>query len=358
MPYSWENRLKISIFGRSHEKEIGVELSGIPARERIDYVALQAFMRRRAPGYSEYTTARREPDIPVITSGIAGGVTDGGTIRIVIENRDAVSADYKELSDCPRPGHADYTAWVKYGGREDMRGGGAFSGRMTAPLCAAGGVCLQILKRRNINISAHILRIGDISDTPYDPMRGATEACGEFPCVSPEAVGLMKSSILAAAAEGDSLGAVIECAADGVPAGLGGPLFEGLEGRIASLAFAIPAVKGIEFGAGFDAARLRGSENNDPFVICGGCVATATNNAGGILGGISDGMPLVFRAAIKPTPSIAKAQRSVSLRDMTERELKIGGRHDPCIAPRAVPVVEAAAAIALLDALLEDEYER
>ncbi len=347
MPYSWENRLKISIFGRSHEKEIGVELSGIPARERIDYAALQAFMRRRAPGYSEYTTARCEPDIPVITSGIAGGVTDGGTIRIVIENRDAVSADYKELLDCPRPGHADYTAWVKYGGREDMRGGGAVSGRMTAPLCAAGGVCLQILKRRNINISAHILRIGDISDTPYDPMRGATEACGEFPCVSPEAAGLMKSCILAAAAEGDSLGAVIECAADGVPAG-----------RIASLAFAIPAVKGIEFGVGFDAARLRGSENNDPFVICGGRVATASNNAGGILGGISDGMPLVFRAAIKPTPSIAKAQRSISLRDMTERELKIGGRHDPCIAPRAVPVVEAAASIALLDALLEDEYER
>ena len=233
MPYSWENRLKISIFGRSHEKEIGAELSGIPAGERIDYAALQAFMRRRAPGYSEYTTARREPDIPVITSGITNGATDGETIRIVIENRDAVSADYKELLDCPRPGHADYTAWVKYGGREDMRGGGAFSGRMTAPLCAAGGVCLQILKRRNINISAHILLIGDISDTPYDPMRGVAEVCGEFPCVSPEAAEHMKRSILAAAAEGDSLGAVIECAADGVPAGLGGPLFEGLEGRIA-----------------------------------------------------------------------------------------------------------------------------
>ena len=332
MPYSWENRLKISIFGRSHEKEIGAELSGIPAGERIDYAALHAFMRRRAPGYSEYTTARREPDIPVITSGITNGATDGGTIRIVIENRDAVSADYKELLDCPRPGHADYTAWVKYGGKEDMRGGGAFSGRMTAPLCAAGGVCLQILKRRNINISAHILRIGEIFDTPYDPMYGAAEACGGFPCVSPEAAEHMKRSILAAAAEGDSLGAVIECAADGVPAGLGGPLFEGLEGRIA--------------------------ENNDPFVIRGGRVATASNNAGGILGGISDGMPLIFRAAIKPTPSIAKAQRSVSLRDMTERELKIGGRHDPCIAPRAVPVVEAAAAIALLDALLEDEHER
>lgn len=355
MPYSWENRLKISIFGRSHEKEIGVELDGIPAGERIDYAGLQAFMRRRAPGYNEYTTARREPDIPIITSGITDGVTDGGTMRIIIENKNAVSADYKELSDCPRPGHADYTAWIKYGGREDMRGGGAFSGRMTAPLCAAGGVCMQILNRRDINISAHILRIGEIFDTPYDPMYGAAEACGGFPCVSSEAAELMKRSILQAAADGDSLGAVIECAANGVPAGLGGPLFEGLEGRIASLVFAIPAVKGVEFGVGFNAAGLHGSENNDPFVIRGGHVATASNNAGGILGGISDGMPLIFRAAIKPTPSIAKAQRSVSLRNMTERELMIGGRHDPCIAPRAVPVVEAAAAIALLDAILEDE---
>ena len=358
MPYSWENRLKISIFGRSHEKEIGVELSGIPARELIDYAALQAFMRRRAPGYSEYTTARCEPDIPVITSGIAGGVTDGGTIRIVIENRDAVSADYKELSDCPRPGHADYTAWVKYGGREDMRGGGAFSGRMTAPLCAAGGVCLQILRRRGVKISAHILKIGNIYDKPYDLMLGAADCCPDFPCVSPDAAQKMQSAIRATAASGDSLGAVIECAANGVPTGLGGALFDGLEGRIASIVFAVPAVKGIEFGAGFGVSELRGSENNDAYIIKDGRISLATNNAGGILGGISDGMPLVFRAAIKPTPSIAKAQRSVSLRDMTERELKIGGRHDPCIAPRAVPVVEAAAAIALLDALLEDEYER
>lgn len=357
MPYSWQNRLKISIFGRSHEKEIGVELSGIPAGESIDLAELRAFLRRRAPGQSEYVTARCEADEPIFSSGLSDGVTDGGTICAVIENKDVKSQDYVNLIDCPRPGHADYTAWLKYGGREDMRGGGAFSGRMTAPLCVAGGICLQILRRRGIKISAHILKIGDIYDKPYDPMLGAAECCPDFPCVSPDAAQEMQSAIRAAAASGDSLGAVIECAASGVPTGLGGALFDGLEGRIASIVFAVPAVKGIEFGAGFGVSELRGSENNDAYIIKDGRISLATNNAGGILGGISDGMPLIFRAAVKPTPSIAKTQRSVSLSEMTERELSVSGRHDPCIAPRAVPVIEAAAAIALLDAVLEDSDE-
>ena len=187
MPYSWQNRLKISIFGRSHEKEIGVELSGIPAGESIDLAELRAFLRRRAPGQSEYATARCEADEPIFSSGLSDGVTDGGRIRAVIENKDVKSQDYVNLIDCPRPGHADYTAWLKYGGREDMRGGGAFSGRMTAPLCIAGGICLQILRRRGVKISAHILKIGDIYDTPYDPMLGAAECCPDFPCVSPDA---------------------------------------------------------------------------------------------------------------------------------------------------------------------------
>lgn len=357
MPYSWQNRLKISIFGRSHEKEIGVELSGIPAGESIDLAELRAFLRRRAPGQSEYVTARCEADEPIFSSGLSDGVTDGGMIRAVIENKDVKSQDYVNLIDCPRPGHADYTAWLKYGGREDMRGGGAFSGRMTAPLCIAGGICLQILRRRGVKISAHILKIGDIYDTPYDPMLGAAECCLDFPCVSPDAAQKMQSAIRTAAASGDSLGAVIECAASGVPAGLGGALFDGLEGRIASIVFAVPAVKGIEFGAGFGVSALRGSENNDAYIIKDGRVSLETNNAGGILGGISDGMPLIFRAAVKPTPSIAKTQRSVSLSETTERELSVSGRHDPCIAPRAVPVIEAAAAIALLDAVLEDSDE-
>lgn len=357
MPYSWQNRLKISIFGRSHEKEIGVELSGIPAGESIDLAELRAFLRRRAPGQSEYVTARCEADEPIFSSGLSDGVTDGGRIRAVIENKDVKSQDYVNLIDCPRPGHADYTAWLKYGGREDMRGGGAFSGRMTAPLCVAGGICLQILRRRGVKISAHILKIGDIYDTPYDPMLGAADCCPDFPCVSPDAAQKMQSAIRTAAASGDSLGAVIECAANGVPTGLGGALFDGLEGRIASIVFAVPAVKGIEFGAGFGVSELRGSENNDAYIIKDGRISLATNNAGGILGGISDGMPLIFRAAVKPTPSIAKKQRSVSLSEMTERELSVSGRHDPCIAPRAVPVIEAAAAIALLDAVLEDSDE-
>lgn len=357
MLYSWQNRLKISIFGRSHEKEIGVELSGIPAGESIDLAELRAFLRRRAPGQSEYATARCEADEPIFSSGLSDGVTDGGMIRAVIENKDVKSQDYVNLIDCPRPGHADYTAWLKYGGREDMCGGGAFSGRMTAPLCVAGGICLQILRRRGVKISAHILKIGDIYDKPYDPMLGAAECRPDFPCVSPDAAQKMQSAIRTAAASGDSLGAVIECAASGVPTGLGGALFDGLEGRIASIVFAVPAVKGIEFGAGFGVSALRGSENNDAYIIKDGRISLATNNAGGILGGISDGMPLIFRAAVKPTPSIAKTQRSVSLSEMTERELSVSGRHDPCIAPRAVPVIEAAAAIALLDAVLEDSDE-
>lgn len=358
MPYSWENRLKISIFGRSHEKKIGVELDGIPAGEHIDIAELQQLLDRRAPGRNEYSTQRREPDRPIFSSGISGGMTDGGTIRAVIENKNAVSADYEAFADCPRPGHADYTAWLKYGGHEDMRGGGAFSGRMTAPLCAAGGICLQILKRRGVDISAHILRLGGICDISYDPMAGGAACCGDFPCISSKAAEEMKQAIKRASEDGDSLGGVIECAVTGLPGGLGGALFEGLEGRIASLVFAIPAVKGIEFGAGFTSADMRGSENNDAYIIQNGGVALTSNNAGGILGGISDGMPLIFRAAIKPTPSIAKAQKSVSLKDMTEREIRITGRHDPCIAPRAVPVIEAAAAIALLDAMLEENDER
>ena len=357
MPYSWQNCLKISIFGRSHEKEIGMELAGIPAGENVDIEELQNFLSRRAPGQNEYTTQRRETDEPFFSSGIINGMTDGGTIRAVIENKDIKSSDYVNLIDRPRPGHADYTVWIKYGGREDMRGGGSFSGRMTAPLCVAGGICLQILRRRGVNVAAHILQIGDISDLPYDPMHGAVPNTQGFPCVSSAAALCMRGAIHDAAESGDSLGAIIECAADGLPAGIGGPLFEGLEGRIASIVFAIPAVKGIEFGAGFGVSKMRGSENNDPYIIKNGCVSLASNNAGGILGGISDGMPLIFRAAVKPTPSIARTQKSVSLHGMTECELEISGRHDPCIAPRAVPVIEAAAAIALLDAMLEDSDE-
>ena len=249
----------------------------------------------------------------------------------------------------PRPGHADYTAWVKYGGHADFAGGGAFSGRLTAPLCIAGGICIQLLKKRGIEVISRIAAIGTVEDPA--PLTAST-ADKPFPVVDDAAGEAMRAAIAAAKADGDSIGGVVECAVLGLPAGLGGPLFDGMEGQIASIVFGIPAVKGIEFGIGFEAARLRGSENNDPFTVENGQVRTATNHCGGILGGITDGMPLTFRAAFKPTPSIAKEQQSVNLTTLTPEALRIVGRHDPCIVPRAVPCIEAAAAIAVYDALL------
>jgi len=249
----------------------------------------------------------------------------------------------------PRPGHADYTAGVKYGGHADFAGGGAFSGRLTAPLCIAGGICLQLLKKQGIEVISRIASIGSVEDVT--PLTVST-ADKPFPVVD-DAVGeTMRAEIAAAKAEGDSVGGIVECAVLGLPVGLGGPLFDGMEGRISSIVFGIPAVKGIEFGIGFGAARLRGSENNDPFVVENGTVRTTTNHCGGILGGITNGMPLTFRAAFKPTPSIAKEQQSVNLNTLTPEILRVRGRHDPCIVPRAVPCIEAAAAIAVYDALL------
>ena len=349
--------LNITIFGQSHAPAIGVVVEGLPAGETIDLDRLNAFLQRRAPGKSPLATARKEADAPKILGGLLDGVTCGAPLAAVIENRDMRSKDYEHLKDVPRPGHADFAAQMKYGGAQDVRGGGAFSGRMTAPLCIAGGVALQMLERRGVKICAHIRSIGAISDRPLDPMGEPPKIFEElnrstFPVLDPEAGERMQREILSAKADGDSLGGVVECLVSGLPAGLGGPLFDGLEGKISLALFAIPAVKGVEFGAGFGCAGLRGSENNDPFVLKDGQVRTKTNRAGGILGGISTGMPLIFRAAFKPTPSIAKEQDSVSLSRMEPEKLTIRGRHDPCIVPRAVPVVEAAAALVLLDELL------
>ncbi len=350
MNYIGEN-LRLEIFGASHAPELGMTLVGFPAGETIDEASLAAFLRRRAPGQNAWSSPRREEDVPVFLSGVRSGMSDGGAITATIRNADARPGDYAALSSSPRPGHADYTAWVKTGAIP--AGGGAFSGRMTAALCAAGGICLQFLERRGIRFLSRIAEIGGIAD---EGELTAASRPGAFPTLSEARGEAMKAAIAAAREEGDSLGGVVECAVFGLPAGLGGPLFEGLEGRIAALLYAIPAVKGVEFGSGFAAARLRGSENNDPFVLRGGHVETETNHCGGLLGGITDGMPLVFRAAFKPTPSIAKPQKSVDLETMTETTLRVPGRHDPCLAPRAVPCAEAAAAIALCDALLT--YER
>lgn len=350
--------LRISVFGQSHGKAIGVVMDGLPAGEAIDLDALNAFLARRKPGKGPLSTARKEADAPVFLSGLEDGVTCGFPLCAVIENGDQHSSDYDELRDKPRPGHADYTAWVKWGGAADMRGGGHFSGRLTAPLCIAGGIAKQLLARRGIYIGAHLSSVGAESDAPF-PLCPARElfdsvAHKSFPVLDDEAGSRMQAAILEAKKEGDSLGGVIECAAIGFPAGLGAPMFDGLENRLASALFGIPAAKGLEFGAGFAAARSRGSWNNDPFTVEDGRIVTTSNHAGGILGGITTGMPVTFRLAIKPTPSISRPQRTVSLSGMEDTELVVRGRHDPCIAHRAVPVVEAVTAAVLLDILLEN----
>jgi chorismate synthase len=284
-------------------------------------------------------------------------VLDGTTLRAVIRNTNTRSQDYGNLIDVPRPSHADYTAQVKYGGTLNMAGGGPFSGRMTAPLCILGGICLQLLARRGITIGAQIVRIGNVTAPGYDPVRVTADeltAAGraEFPAAS-SAQAAMQAEIASARSASDSVGGVVECAALGLPVGLGGPMSDGLESRISAIVFGIPAVRGVEFGAGFAAAAMRGSEHNDPFCIENGQVRTQTNRHGGVLGGISSGMPLMFRTAFKPTPSIGIEQQSVSLSQKAPAPLTIVGRHDPCIVPRAVPVVEAACAIAITDAMLE-----
>ena len=330
MSNTYGNRFRFTIFGQSHGPAIGVTMEGLPAGIKIDLEQLQQFLNRRAPG-QKGTTPRKEADRPEFVSGLSGGVTCGAPVTAIIRNENTRSGDYDELRYVPRPGHADYTAFVKYGEARDHAGGGQFSGRLTAPLCIAGGICIQLLDAMGISVSAKLVRVGGETD--------------------PEK---FLDRIEAARAEGDSVGGVIECTVTGCPAGLGGPMFDGMENRIARAVFGIPGVKGLEFGSGFAGADKQGSENNDPFCIEEGAVRTRTNNAGGILGGLCSGMPIVFRAAFKPTPSIAKPQQSVDLRTMTETTLSVRGRHDPCIALRAVPCVEAAAAAAVYDAILEE----
>lgn len=352
--------LKISVFGQSHGKAIGVNIDGLPAGEAIDFDQLRAFLDRRKPGTSALSTARREADLPVFLSGVENGVTCGAPLCAIIENSDQHSSDYQDLADCPRPSHADYTAHVKWDGHADLRGGGHFSGRLTAPLCIVGGIAKQILARRGIFVGAHLSSVGTVEDTsfPLHPTKDLFEAVAAkpFPVLDDAAGEKMQALILDARAHQDSVGGVVECAAIGLPAGLGAPMFDGVENRLAAALFGIPAVKGVEFGLGFGSARLHGSENNDAFSVVNGEIITETNRCGGILGGITNGMPVTLRVAIKPTPSIGQAQRSVSLSAGENAELTIRGRHDPCIAHRAVPVVEAVTAAVLLDLLLEGNH--
>lgn len=355
MSSSYGENLRIHIFGESHGPAVGVTVEGIPAGEAVDLAELQRFLDRRAPGRNAWSTPRKEADVPEFLSGLREGKTCGTPLTAILKSANTRSGDYDALRDVPRPGHADYTAWVKYGESRDSRGGGHFSGRLTAPLCVAGGICLQLLAREGITIISRVAAIGGVRDEGELTASTAEKA---FPTVSDSAGEAMRFAIAAARAEGDSLGGVIECAVLGLPAGLGDPMFDGMENRIAAAVFGVPAVKGIEFGAGFAAAGLRGSENNDAFSVENGRIITESNHCGGILGGITDGMPLTFRAAVKPTPSIARPQQSVDLNTGEIVPLTVTGRHDPCIVPRAVPCLEAAAAIAVYDALLARRKEQ
>lgn len=372
MSSMYGNSVRVSVFGQSHSEAIGVVVDGLPAGEPIDLERLAAFAARRAPGGKAWATARSEADLPRVLSGLnEAGRTCGAPVAIEVANSDARSRDYGEIARKPRPGHADLPAQARWHGEQDVRGGGHFSGRLTAPIVLAGGLCLQILERRGIRVGAHAAAVAGIEDAPFDPVALCAEdlaAPGRkaFPVVDDEAGAAMQAAIAGARAARDSVGGVVECAAIGMPAGVGSPMFDGLENRIARAAFGIPAVKGVEFGAGFGAAGMYGSRNNDPYAIDGGPepvlgagrAVAATNNAGGILGGISTGMPVVFRCAFKPTPSIARPQRTVDFASGEAAELSIVGRHDPCVVPRAVPVVEAACALALADALADDGYLR
>ena len=355
MSSSYGENLRVHIFGESHGPAVGVTVEGSPAGEAVDLAELQRFLDRRAPGRNAWSTPRKEADVPEFLSGLREGKTCGTPLTAILKSANTRSGDYDALRDVPRPGHADYTAWVKYGESRDSRGGGHFSGRLTAPLCVAGGICLQLLAREGITIISRVAAIGGVRDEGELTASTAEKA---FPTVSDSAGEAMRFAIAAARAEGDSLGGVIECAVLGLPAGLGDPMFDGMENRIAAAVFGVPAVKGIEFGAGFTAAGLRGSENNDAFSVENGRIITESNHCGGILGGITDGMPLTFRAAVKPTPSIARPQQSVDLNTGEIVPLTVTGRHDPCIVPRAVPCLEAAAAIAVYDALLARRKEQ
>lgn len=349
MSSSFNGNIRFTIFGQSHSPAIGVTVEGLPAGFEPDMSELARFMQRRAPGRSEFSTPRCEADAPEFISGLFDGRLCGTPLTAIIKNTNTRSGDYSELKYKPRPGHADFTAGERYNNSQDYTGGGHFSGRLTAPLCIIGGLCLQLLRAEGISVVTRIAELGGIADEGEI----CVTADKPFPVVNDECGEKMKAAILSAKEKGNSVGGVIECAVSGCPAGIGDPVFGGMENRISSLVFGIPAIKGIEFGAGFGAAKMLGSENNDPFVVENGRIITKTNNCGGILGGITTGMPIVFRAVVKPTPSIALEQDTVDLRTMENTKLTVHGRHDPCIVPRAVPCIEAAAAIAVYDALLE-----
>lgn len=351
------DKIKLSIFGESHGEAIGCVIDGLPAGIKIDMNAVYKDMQRRAPGKDKTATPRLEKDIPHILSGMLDNVTTGAPLAMVIENTNTKSGDYSNLMTVPRPGHSDYPAYVKYGGNNDIRGGGHFSGRLTAPLVFAGSVAKQILSQKGVTIGAHIKQIGSVCDAVSDLNKTDkslldTLSSSTFSLIDETKEQAMRDEIEKARLSLDSVGGIIECFAVGLPVGLGGNMFDTVEGKLASILFGVPAIKGVEFGIGFGFADKRASEVNDQYEIKNGRVATLSNNNGGVLGGMTDGAPLSVSVAIKPTPSIAKKQKSVNLLTMENAELEIHGRHDPCIVVRAVPVIECAVALGLLDLMM------
>lgn len=367
MSNTYGNNIKLAIFGGSHDPEIGMTLTGFPRGVRLPEESLLAFMARRAPGQGAWSTTRKEPDLPVFTSGVdvetdGNGrhiyISNGEPMRAVIVNQNQHSGDYGSLSDTPRPSHADYPARVKFGDGVDLRGGGKYSGRLTAPMCIAGAFCLAYLAEKNIHIGAHVSAVGSVSDKAFDRISLTREALSApannpFPVIDPAAGEEMRGEIECARMAADSVGGAVECAVIGLPVGVGDHPFEGMEGRLAAILYSIPAVKAVAFGDGFDFVRGYGSTHNDTYCMGeDGAIRTASNHCGGVVGGMSTGMPVIFSVAFKPTPSIGSEQASVSLSKRENVTMVIKGRHDPCIVPRAVPVVEAAAAIAITDMLL------
>ena len=360
MTATFGEKIKMTIFGESHGLAIGCVIDGLPPGTAIDLEAVKAEMQRRAPGKSKLATARQEKDAFIIQSGFFEGKTTGTPMCVLVPNGDQHSGDYSKLQNVMRPGHADYSGRVKYKGFNDYRGGGHFSGRLTAPLVFVGAVAKQILAQRGIYVGAHIASIAEVQDKMFNPLGESKETLAElaqkgFPVLDDAKGGEMQQHILAAKQSCDSVGGVIECMAINVPAGVGEPFFDSLESRLAHALFSVPAVKGVEFGKGFALAQLPGSEANDQLYFDGGVVKAYTNNNGGITGGITNGMPVCFKAVLKPTPSIAKVQKTVDLAKCENTELVITGRHDPCVVQRAVPVIEAVAAWVILDMLLVGE---
>lgn len=353
----WGNKLKVSIFGESHGVGIGITIDGLPSGFEINMNEILKEMARRAPGKSKLSTARRETDSPEILSGYFEGKTTGTPLCAIIRNGDQHSKDYGKLKDLMRPGHADYPGNIRYNGFNDYRGGGHFSGRITAPLVFAGAICKQILESHGIFIGSHVKSIGEVEDKSFSEVELTKELLDnlktkELPLLFLDKEALMRETVLKAKTDLDSVGGTIECTVLGMNPGIGNPFFDSVESTLAHLMFSVPAVKGIEFGKGFEMTKLRGSDCNDEYYYDGDKVKTYTNNNGGITGGITNGMPILFKVGIKPTASIAKKQRTINIDEKKDAELEIHGRHDPCIVQRAVPVIEAATAIGILDLIL------